>query len=268
MNTLTHTARVTALLLVVGSLFAAQALGNPAVGQNADLEDNPNVYIPLSPQYSGTLGDLYNGGPQEIGRIRDNVLLSGIGDMTSGWLDIVLHFDLAPELTLPDITSGALAMVFRDLDFRPVTYTRFIGAETLDMQIHAGGGAVGNELIVDDSNYDDTDFNATLLPSDTPAGTGFDTNNQLVQYEFDLAGDFGLDAGDLALIASEKAFDLHLRLRTIIESTVAGNTRVYNTTEQVEASDFTFVQVPEPTSLALIAIGAIGLVFRKVRRSA
>jgi len=272
MNMLSGSARITAMVLMVGALCAGQAWANPATGTNSDLAGNPNIYIPLQPSTSGTLGDLLGGGPKIIGRSPDSIVLNGNGASSSGWLDLVINFDISDELSgLPGsiITSGVLTMIFDDLDFRPFTTPgRAVYAESVDMAIFVSVLPLGTPLTVDDTNYDNPDFNATLLPSNTPAGADFDTNNQKVSYEFDMANHFGLSPADFAIISANGGFDLHLRLHAMVDHLRVAPDRVNNSSETVDEGDFQFNAVPEPGTISLLALGSLFVAARKVRRRA
>jgi len=268
MSMLNRTARIALLVLTGGSLFAGQALGNPAMGTNSELSSSGKIYIPLQPSTSGDLGDLFNGGPKKIGRFADSVTLVGIGATTTGSLNLVINFDLAAELEDPTITSGTLMMVFKDLDFLPEASRRLLFSESLDMSVFVGASQLGNSLVVDDTNYDDPAFNATLLGKhgDVPAGPGFNTNKQKVRYEFDMANSFGLTAPDFAAISAAGEFDLHMILYATPTRLVKGRGRVRNTSENINTGDFTFVAVPEPGTIALLAMGGLAIAVRQARR--
>lgn len=278
MNVLKYALFAGGLLLMIASICSSQAVASPATGYNPELASNPNVFIPLKLDTSGTLGDLLNGtGPQIIGRIKDSVAL--IGDVGSpdswGWLDFVIHFDISADITPenPLLTGGTLAMIFRDLDFKPVNMSGRVGySEVLMLQVSLEGIPLGDLLEINSSNYDSPDFNATLLPSETPGGPDFDTNNAMVRYEFDLGtpspSGLGISAAEFALISAAEAFDMCVRLESKVEHLRDAKDVFRNTAEVMDpGSDFQFEAVPEPGTLALVTAGAVLVGFRQKRRA-
>jgi len=276
MNSLKYALYVTSLLLMLSGICSSQAVANPATGYNAELADDPNVFIPLQCDNSGTLGDLLDGGPKEIGRVRDSVtFLAGTsGDTSCGWLDFVINFDISSEITPenPLLTGGTLAMIFRDLDFKPVNFSDRIGfSEVMRLQIYLEGNPLGDMLTIDESNYDSPDFNATLLPSETPGGPDFDTDGALVRYEFDLGtpspSGLGLSSPEFALISAAKSFDLFVELEACVTHLRDARDTFRNSSEMIDpSSDFQFEAVPEPGTLALITAGGLLVGFRRKRR--
>jgi len=267
MNMLKTQLLVVCVALPVLSILATEAAADPAVGQNDVLDTTSSIFIPLKPETSGTLGDLIGGGPGRVGLTKDVVTLSGAGDFTQGWVLIPLLFDLSGELEPGQkILSGMLQLTFRDLDFVPLTGGGLMFREWLELEIlRVGDGPLGSPFLMNDTNYDSPDHNATDKNGD-PLGSGFSTNNRIVTYEFDLVRDLGLTQAELDLISADRAFELNMTLYARLDRLSGGRITRNNTPEDVMPGDFGFV-VPEPATVSLLALGMVLLVARRVRRS-
>lgn len=262
-----NTLKATAVTLVLALVMCSPALANPAVGTNPFLPNDGtagSIYIPLkdlSPfNTSGDLGDLRPDGKQ-VGLDPDSVVLSGLGDTSSGWVDIELAFDITADRNPlePIITGGLLALTFHDLDFVEVGTSAFTFSEWLEISYlldPGDGSSVGTTVRIDGSNY--TDFLENPVPPPS-------TSNTTLTYFVNLKTDLGLSDADLLELSGDNSFGLVLRLGTQLEHLRDRNNTIRNSAEAISTNDFVlFTEVPEPTTLVMLAMGSVALLRRRV----
>jgi len=252
-------------LLALVATIAVLAAGpvSAAVGTN-DVLDNEmggQLYIPLKPSASGVLGDPIGGGPDRVGMQADSVFMSILTPSSSGYVTFELVFDISADLgLLPNIdqNSANLLMTFDDLDFKTDVSPKFTLNEVLTMEFRAdpGGPTSGTPLTIDETNYH--------VYSGMPPG--HETNNVTVTYEINLKNDLGISDSDFADMETDKEFAVLVTLNSHIQhtGTWCNFGCVTNTPESID-SQFTVVGVPEPATMGLLAIGAIGLIRRRRR---
>jgi len=266
MKSLKLTICFVALLLAAGGVFPARATGELVTGTNPHL---PGVFIPLKPATSGTLGDLVGGvGPKLVGKSSDSLSLSAFPGSSTGYVDLMMNFDLSAVLTGPlTMLGGTLNMTFDDLDFMVISGPRDDFREMIELQVYIDGSPAGTPLFVDKDNYWSPDYNATI--GGTPvAGSPFVTNNKEVTYEFDLGAPnpagLGLLPADFAAISALKELDLKVTLFCETVHTTTATTSFRNSVENVEGV-LDVVAVPEPAAASMLAIGALMFAARKRR---
>jgi len=234
MKSLKLTICFVALLLAAGGVFPARATGELVTGTNPHL---PGVFIPLKPATSGTLGDLVGGvGPKLVGKSSDSLSLSAFPGSSTGYVDLMMNFDLSAVLTGPLVMlGGTLNMTFDDLDFMVISGPRDDFREMIELQVYIDG---------------------------SPA------NNKEVTYEFDLGAPnpagLGLLPADFAAISALKELDLKVTLFCETVHTTTATTSFRNSVENVEGV-LDVVAVPEPAAASMLAIGALMFAARKRR---
>jgi len=234
----------TAMLAI--AMPASRAVATPATGTNPFLPANGEVYIPLKPSTSGTLG------AGNTGLVQDSLTIAGVNTST-GFLEIALSFDISAEIdpNNPNIIAGTLFLRFRDLDFVPVPLDgRYDVGERLDVQFENNA-----PVSLDETNYGF--FGPGFVP----------TNNAELIYEFDLAGVLGVTPAQFAQMSNDKQFDVTLTLYTDVDHFASGTDRLKNTVEVIFPNDFTFVGVPEPGTVTLIAAGCVGVLIHRRRKA-
>jgi len=236
---------IKASILVVSTAMliampASQAVATPAQGTNPFLPANGEVYIPLKPSTSGTLG------VGNTGLVPDSLTIAGINTST-GFLMFDLLFDLSGEVLPPVITNGTLFLTFRDLDFVPIfgAGNRYSVGERLDVQFDGNA-----PLAMTQANY--TNF-----------GGAPPTNNNTQTYDIDLRTELGVTDAQFAQMRALEQFTVNLTLYTDVHHLVSRPDTLNNTAETIFANDFTFV--PEPATMVLIVTGAVGIVLHRRR---
>ncbi len=260
-----NTLKATTVTLVLALVMCAPALANPAVGTNPFLPSDGsagNIYIPMQLSTSGILGDVRPDSKQ-VGLASDSVVLSGLGDLAGGWVDLELAFDITADRA-PDffpLLGGTFQLTFRDLDFLEAGTSAFSFSEWVEISYLLNPGdanSVGNTVRIDGSNYTNYIFNPD--PSNpTPA-----TNGRTLQYEIDMKGDLGLGDAELAELSQDNTFGLMLRFGTELEHLRVANNPVRNTSESISSNDFVLNVAPEPTTLVMLAMGSLALLRRRV----
>ena len=260
-----HTAKrrllIAAAAILTVALLAGETLGTPSMGTNAILDGaGGEIFIPLQPATSGTLGDPLGGG-QFVGLNADTITLVGLGDTSSGSVMFELVFDISGEIgpgEFVDPMSAILLLTFQDLDFKPVVAgTLFDYREELELSFRADeGGASNAPLLIDATNY--------FTFSGGPPGQ--ETNDVELTYEISLKDDLGVTGGQFTDMDTDKEFALLVKLRSTTLHLRNPSDTLRNTSENVQSNDFVFVGIPEPGTFAVIALGSAGLLFRRRRR--
>jgi len=257
------------VLILTALVLLASAVSQGAIvtGTNPVLAAHGNqFYIPLKASSSGVLGT--NG----VGLSSDSVRLQN-SDSDSGWVDFKITFDLSSVLGPNEIIDQSVPMrlklKFNDIDFKPVV-SRSSGLEitfreSLGMTFlrDVGDAPTGVDILLATDNY---------MTYKTNPGSA--TNNTLATYSLDLAPTFALSQADIDDMNCDKEFALALRFRSHSRSKDLWRwwnncVTLCNTPESLaEGFQFEFVTtsqppVPEPCTLAMVALGGVGVVLRK-----
>ena len=275
LNTSRFIAVFLALIAAVG--LPEVAAGMRVSGANAIIGLGDYIYIPLQQATSGMLGELLGVGPYPhvVGIDPDNVTLSPTNTSTSGYVTMMVSFDISEELTeeLPVIDTNSempLTLVLADLDFAPTTalggsliFSESLEIVLLDSYDQDVNGA--SPLLLDAGNYldyrQDVDGQGQqVVPANDVTGT----------YEMPIAEMFGQDnAARTAFIDSvneTEAFGLMLTFYAELEYTGSRRVRYYNTREAMDGSSIIFGVAPEPASLAMLLLGEALVTVRWRRR--
>lgn len=259
------------VLVVPGSAFAMPVQSsNPIIALGAD------IYIPITPETSGMLGELVGMAPYQhiVGLDPDSITLSAADNTTSGYVSLIADFDLSGDLAggmIIDPNSDLpLGLVFADLDFNPVSQLggQVVFREWLDLLlVDADGVAIAgaNQLTIDSANYlnfrQDVDGSGQQI---------VETDNVIGTYEMTLASMF---AGDNAarsdfidLLNEEQTLGLKLTFHAEIDYFGSGRVRFNNSPENMDDASLVFSVAPEPGTICLLLFGGVGLGF-KARRN-
>ncbi len=253
--------------LVISMLLLALCLASPAgagpIGFNPILDaSGGDIYFPVGLGASGTLGGAWPSDPgKTVGVDADKVWLTGAGSTTTGNVSFELVFDLTGafdpgEFVDPD--QAQMELTLFDLDLKPVVVSGlFDYRETLTMSFrnNPGGPNVGTPLTLDESN------------SDAFGGPPV-TNQEWASYTVPMKSSFGLQDADLeAINFNNPQFALWVTVGTDTEHIVSGKHWISKTDPENLAQGFEFGIAPEPGMLALLAIGALGVLGKRRRRS-
>ena len=252
------------LLLLGTCLVAGQAQGSIISGENAVLQSaHGKVLIPLSDGASGALGDHWLTNPRRhVGRDVDSVRIAQ-GASSGGSVSFFLDFDLTGQFgeggTIEQETATMLLTVV-DLDLRHVVGGKQTYWETMDLTFMNMGDSVVDPglstLQVTQANYGDF--------RDDGAGL---TDRKAVTYSLGLANDLNVAQADFDEMMADRSFRLLVTLNTHVERTGRGRGTYKNTRESF-GGNFQFAQayIPEPTVMAILAAGGIGLALRRRSR--
>ncbi|MFW6146643.1 MAG: PEP-CTERM sorting domain-containing protein [Planctomycetota bacterium] len=253
-------------------------------GYNAFLEQSGGrAFIPQKPQTSGELGEVK--GNRVVGARADMITLRK-GDVRQGWLTYDLLFDLSEnfdpgsgpiEIDPANVITDTmeLQLDLTDLDFVPVTGAGRTYSESLGLKMFSADKTLeltdpGLDFLIDAINYGNY------------RADGFGpTNNVEAQYAINLVNDLGLAPNDFARIFQDMGFTLEVTLTSTTMRTAPGrasyrSTREYlgdysaDPDEGLGADDplppgLDFEIVPEPMTLSLLGLGAIGLLRQRRR---
>ena len=259
-----RTLALCAALATLAVLGTSSALAMPAIGTNdvLDNETGGDLFIPFQSGYSGVLGDLIGGGPERVGVQADTVCLSSLNTTSSGDVTFEFVFDITADLGVfpqMDRNTTRLLLTFDDIDFHTDVYSVYTLNEILTLEFRAdpGGPGSGTPLTINDTNYH---VYSGMAP-------GHQTDNVQVTYEVNLKNDLGIAEADFLDMESDKDFALLVRFDSALQFT--GGFLDYScptNSDEAIGSRFTLVGVPEPTTVVLLAAGALALIRRRNRR--
>jgi len=232
--------------------FQQSSYGDIVYGSNGLLPANGSIYIPITPESSGILGD---GGT--VGLKADKATLTGHGDSSEGSVAFIVTFPISlEEGTWMSPIGSTLALRFVDLDFIPMAVGKFLYSEQLALQfLDPAMNPIGNLLVMDDSNYDDH-LTAPVAKTD----------KTVCNYEFSLFTDFGLtEAQGKQISQNQSVIRLLATFGGRVEYAGYGSGTVFNTVENLQESAMVLA-VAEPATLALLTVGGVGLLARRRRR--
>jgi len=263
MRNATNTLRfaLCAVFTVLLAMATTSVMAMPAIGTN-DVLDNQTggeLFIPLQDDYSGILGDLIDGGPERVGVQADTVCLSCINETSSGDVTFELVFDITADLGIfpqMDRNTTRLLLTFDDIDFKTDVYDAYTLNEILTLEFRAdpGGAGSGTSLVIDDTNYH--------VYSGMPAG--HETDNVQVTYEVSLKDDLLISEADFLDMEADKDFALLVTFGSALQYTGSCYNWVCPTnSSEAIGGDFVLTGVPEPTTIVLLATGALALVRRR-----
>lgn len=250
-------------------------------GYNAFLEQSQGrAFIPQKAQTSGVLGEVKNG--RIVGAKVDIITLRR-GDVSQGSLTYDLLFDLAlnfdegqPVQVDPadvDTTTMDLFLDLTDIDFVPVTGAGRTYSESLGLKLFSADKSVeltdpSLNFLIDAINYG------------TYRGDGFGpTNNTQARYAINLDSNLGLQADDFYQIFTDMGFTLEVTITSTTLRTAAGVGSYRNTAEYLGdystdndvgeggtgSTGLDFEIIPEPMTLSLLGLGAVGLLWQRRR---
>ena len=260
MNTHKAMKYAVAVLFLVAS--AGTALASPAEGTNPNLPASGEIFIPLAPASSGVLGDPLGGGDL-VGLQVDSMTVSGIVAAPEGDVSFELAFDISADIDPlnPIVNNGVLFLTFRDLDFKRVVANTLEYTERLELRFAADAGdplPIAPDLVLHEGNYGDYADPHVIPPAET--------NETLQTYMLDMRLDLGVTNAEWADITTDNDFIVELTLISHVDHTRVASNTYGNTPESVFANDFTFIGVPEPATLMVLALGSAFLMPRRRRR--
>lgn len=236
---------------VMGLLMATPLQAATIQGINPILSgSNGQLYIPLSPTSSFSLGDPISGGGQ-AGMQASRFTLYGAGASTGGQLELLLTYQVPASF---DPATAAIQLLVNDIDFLPQNLSNIaylketMALYYLDNVSDVPGTA---NLTIDQSNYG-------KFRSD---GYGA-TNNTQVVYNLNLMKDLGLTNDQLNDINADHEFGIYVRLRSSIDQFTSGRYTYLSTPETIR-STMTYA-VPEPMAVLTLLAG-LPMVMKKRR---
>ncbi|MBN2272675.1 MAG: PEP-CTERM sorting domain-containing protein [Sedimentisphaerales bacterium] len=261
---------VFALGALVAVLFMPQLTSAAVVtGQNSILQSaGNNVYIPITANASGELGDLWPVGTGTVGlTVETGVNVPALG-YTEGSLAFALSFDISSEIPsgqemkLPD---SKIYLDFSDIDFVlvnsgvNVTHYETLSIWLLLDAISPTAPSGPADLVINSTNYSNYREDGII---------GGSTNKTPITYELELPGDLGLTQGDLdGNINVDYEFGIWLEFTSRLTNSGTSISRGwYNTLEEVSDSMvFGVGEIPEPATVCLLAIGGSLVLLRRRR---
>lgn len=274
--------------LLATSVFAIAAAG--FVGQAAAAVDGTNafldkkhgkIYIPSKPQsgpvqgggVSDALGTKVGPG-KYVGAASDTVKVA-TGGTSTGVVSVILNFTTgAPvetgepaalmgaqqETGAMDPATAALFLTFNDMDFEPTIGRGYTYSETLELYFLRNDGDAGEvpsqtpDLVIDASNY--LNFRSDGYTK---------TNKTKAEYTLGMAAHLGVNNADFDAINESGHFSILAKFVSHLSNTGRRAQSFRNSPESFDAVQTDIVGVPEPTSLAVIAIGSLVTVIRRKR---
>lgn len=221
--------------------------GKSLAGTNALLAGNgDDLYIPFTPENSGTLGDLRPDG-QPIGLTADTATLTD-DDTSTGSVSYIYTFDNGSPF-LPDYyfdpATGELVLLFNDIDFKPTLFPDIFGGgldltfkETLALTFLANASDTPGpvDLVLDETNYGNY------------RADGFgETNNVTAEYRLHLRDDLGVTQAEFDDLNADGEFAFYVTFSVIL-TTVDLDPGATNTT--------TVSNSPESMTDAFVAEGS------------
>jgi len=261
MNTLERGLLVALSSCLVVSCVVQESYGGLVFGDNDMLPPDRGIFVPLTPETSGILGD--NG---TVGLVRDSVTLTGPGSLTEGFVTFPVEFALNPDPDNPLVPAGewidplatTLTVTFTDLDFMTyvagdLAYSEWVSIAFIDAQ----DSFVGNAVVINETNW------LNYLADPQPPTT----NNAQLSYELGMFSDFGIDENQAkALSLNQETVRVLLTLGSRLIHNGPGTSQLFNTEENLNENFLVFGVAPEPGSLILLTIGGTGLLLGRRRR--
>jgi len=252
---------LTISLCLILSFFVQRSYGGLVYGDNNLLPPDRGIFIPLSPETSGILGD-----DGTVGLVQDSVSLTGPGTFTEGFVTFPVAFQLNPDPLNPLVPAGqwidpfatVLTVTFTDLDFMTyvagdLAYSEWVSIAFIDAQ----DSFVGNVIVINETNW-------LNYLADPPPPT---TNDVQLSYELAMFGDFGINENQAkALSLNQETVRVLLTLGGRLIHNGPGTSQVFNTEESLNENFMVFGVTPEPASMMLLTTGAAGLLLRRRRR--
>lgn len=251
--------------LAAATFFSDSASAAPVVGKNVNLTSTGSLYIPFTFTKSGDIGS--------AGKKRDTVTLTEVGETATGYVKMLLNYDLRDEypegFILDPTASSDIRLNFVDVDFKPQAadsknYATFW--ETMDIGfVRDTGGypypgptpGVGSALHLDQTNYGNYRLD----------GFGETNTKDPIEYIINLRNDLGLTDADFALINETKEFQIEITLTAFFLHNVSGKHTYSNTAEKITQSFIgVATPIPDPATLMLLGPGGLWMLVRRLRR--
>ncbi len=256
--------QVVVSVLVMGLfLMVGQAQGAfVATGTNTVLDNNGgDLYVPLTPATSGVLGV---GG---VGLSTETVILRNSNTPMTGYVSFLIEFDLTdpnnglgPNQTVQE-NGASLLLQFDDLDFvptHPSSGRTFWETMKIEFLANASDTPTGNGLTLDENTY-----------GDYADGGAVATNDESVWYTINMKTNaqnpgLGVTSSQFAAISSDREFALWVTISAINE--YSGSPKKIGNSPEHIGNSFNATGVPEPASMAMLAIGGIGVLIRRRKK--
>lgn len=263
----------TSVFAMAAAGFVGQAAGN-VDGTNAFLDKkHGKIYIPSKPQsgpvQGGEVSDALGtkvGPGKYVGAASDTVKIAGLGAST-GEVSVTLNFltggsvetgdGVAQEVSAMDPATAALFLTFNDMDFKPTDTRGYTYSETLELYFLRDVGDEPSQtpdLVLDASNY-------LNFRSDG----GIATNKTKATYTLGMAAHLGVSSADFDAINESGHFAILAKFTTHLTNNSKKTQSFRNSPESFGAVQSDVIGVPEPTSLAVIAIGSLVTLIRRKR---